>query len=36
MIGSWGSPYRSESLAGDVIKQYREGRSRARSVCVPE
>jgi MFS family permease len=25
----WGSPYHRESLAGDLIEQYREGRSKA-------
>jgi hypothetical protein len=29
LLKLWGSPYHSESLAGDLIEQYREGRSRA-------
>jgi hypothetical protein len=29
LLKSWGSPYHSESLAGDLIEQYREGRSSA-------
>ena len=29
LLKRWGSPYHSESLAGDLIEQYQEGRSRA-------
>jgi hypothetical protein len=29
LLKHWGSPYHSESLAGDLIEQYHEGRSRA-------
>jgi ABC-type sugar transport system permease subunit len=29
VLKQWGSPYHSESLAGDLIEQYQEGRSRA-------
>jgi hypothetical protein len=29
LLEQWGSPYHSESLAGDLIEQYQEGRSRA-------
>jgi hypothetical protein len=29
LLKYWGSPYRSESLTGDLIEQYQEGRSRA-------
>jgi hypothetical protein len=29
LLRYWGSPYHSESLAGDLIEQYQEGRSRA-------
>jgi len=29
LLKQWGSPYYSESLAGDLIEQYHEGRSRA-------
>ena len=29
LLEEWGSCYHSESLAGDLIEQYREGRSRA-------
>jgi hypothetical protein len=28
LLKSWGSPYHRESLAGDLIEQYQEGRSR--------
>ena len=28
LLKRWGSPYHSESLAGDLIEQYQEGRSR--------
>jgi hypothetical protein len=37
LLKSWGSPYHRESLAGDLIEQYQEGRSRAwcwRQVAV--
>jgi ABC-type transport system involved in cytochrome c biogenesis permease subunit len=29
LLEQWGSPYHSESLAGDLIEQYQQGRSRA-------
>jgi hypothetical protein len=29
LLRKWGSHYHAESLAGDLIEQYREGRSRA-------
>lgn len=29
LLKQWGSRYHSESLAGDLIEQYQEGRSRA-------
>jgi len=29
VLEKWGSPYHGESLAGDLIEQYQEGRSRA-------
>jgi len=29
LLKHWGSPYHQESLAGDLIEQYQEGRSRA-------
>jgi hypothetical protein len=29
LLKVWGSPYRNEALAGDLIEQYQEGRSRA-------
>jgi hypothetical protein len=29
LLEQWGSRYHSESLAGDLIEQYQEGRSRA-------
>jgi hypothetical protein len=29
LLKSWGSKYHGESLAGDLIEQYQEGRSRA-------
>jgi hypothetical protein len=29
VLERWGSPYHGESLAGDLIEQYQEGRSRA-------
>jgi hypothetical protein len=29
LLEHWGSPYHSESLAGDLIEQYQEGRRRA-------
>jgi hypothetical protein len=29
LLRKWGSRYHAESLAGDLIEQYREGRSRA-------
>jgi hypothetical protein len=29
LLEHWGSPYHGESLAGDLIEQYQEGRSRA-------
>jgi hypothetical protein len=29
LLKQWGSPYHRESLAGDLIEQYQEGRSRA-------
>jgi hypothetical protein len=29
LLKYWGPPYHSESLAGDLIEQYQEGRSRA-------
>jgi hypothetical protein len=29
LLKQWGSPYHCESLAGDLIEQYQEGRSRA-------
>jgi hypothetical protein len=28
LVEHWGSPYHGESLAGDLIEQYEEGRSR--------
>ena len=28
LLEHWGSPYHGESLAGDLIEQYQEGRSR--------
>jgi hypothetical protein len=37
LLRKWGSRYHAESLAGDLIEQYREGRSRAwywRQVAV--
>src|ERR1700722_5624704 len=37
LLKSWGSPYHRESLAGDLIEQYQEGRSRTwcwRQVAV--
>ena len=29
ILGRWGSAYHSESLAGDLVEQYQQGRSRA-------
>jgi hypothetical protein len=29
LLKAWGSPYHRESLAGDLIEQYQEGRSKA-------
>jgi len=29
LLRKWGSRYHAESLAGDLLEQYREGRSRA-------
>jgi hypothetical protein len=29
LLGQWGSHYHGEALAGDLIEQYRKGRSRA-------
>ncbi len=29
ILERWGSPYHGESLTGDLIEEYREGRSRA-------
>jgi hypothetical protein len=29
LLEQWGSPYHNESLAGDLLEQYQEGRSRA-------
>jgi hypothetical protein len=29
LLKQWGSPYHGESLAGDLIEQFQEGRSRA-------
>src|ERR1700678_2735523 len=29
LLRKWGSHYHAESLAGDLIEQYRQGRSRA-------
>jgi hypothetical protein len=29
LLEHWGSPYHGESLAGDLIEQYQEGRSRS-------
>src|ERR1700722_15664620 len=29
LLKHWGSPYHRESLAGDLIEQYQEGRSKA-------
>ena|ERR1700722_1957402 len=37
LLKHWGSPYHRESLAGDLIEQYQEGRSKAwcwRQVAV--
>src|SRR5580692_5996302 len=37
MLEHWGSAYHREALAGDLIEQYQEGRSRAwcwKQVCV--
>lgn len=29
LLKHWGSPYQGEALAGDLLEQYQEGRSRA-------